>query len=191
MANGSAACAECGAGLPEAARFCSQCGARVATAVATGERRPVAILFADLAGFTRLTSESDPEAIRDLLGRYFAEVDGAIVRAGGTVDKHIGDATMAVFGAPVAHGNDIERAVRAAGEIHDAMAALSAQFGRPLATHVAIASGEVVAASVGSVTRSDYTVTGDAVNLASRLEGPQAHRPGTGVPQKAQRPEAT
>ena len=87
----------------------------------------MAILFADLAGFTRLTSENDPEAIRDLLGRYFAAVDGAVVRAGGAIDKHIGDATMAVFGAPVAHGNDIERAVRAAFEIHDAMAALSAE----------------------------------------------------------------
>jgi class 3 adenylate cyclase/tetratricopeptide (TPR) repeat protein len=156
--------------MPHGARFCPQCGARVASAPAAAERRPVAILFADLAGFTQLTAESDPEAIRDLLGRFFAEVDGAVVRAGGTVDKHIGDATMAVFGAPVAHGNDVERAIRAAGEIHAAMARLSAQFGRPLATHVAIASGEVIAAPVGSATRSDYTVTGDAVNLASRLE---------------------
>ncbi len=170
MANDSLACAECGAGLPQGARFCPQCGARVAATAVAAERRPVAILFADLAGFTRLSAESDPEAIRDLLGRFFAEVDGAVVRAGGTVDKHIGDATMAVFGAPVAHGNDVERAVRAAGEIHAAMAGLSARFGRPLATHVAIASGEVVAAAVGSATRSDYTVTGDAVNLASRLE---------------------
>ncbi len=175
MANESAACTECGAALPAGARFCPQCGARVASA-AGGERRPVAILFADLAGFTRLTSENDPEAIRDLLGRYFAAVDGAVVRAGGAIDKHIGDATMAVFGAPVAHGNDIERAVRAAFEIHDAMAALSAEFGRALAAHVAIASGEVVAASVGSAARNDYTVTGDAVNLASRLE--ELSRPG-------------
>ena len=155
MANELAACADCGAPLPSGARFCPQCGARVASAAAGGERRPVAILFADLAGFTKLTAETDPEAVRDLLGRYFAQVDGVVVRAGGTIDKHIGDATMAVFGAPVAHGNDIERAVRAACEIHDAMAALSAEFGRPLAAHVAIASGEVVAASVGSAARND------------------------------------
>jgi class 3 adenylate cyclase/tetratricopeptide (TPR) repeat protein len=130
----------------------------------------VAVLFADLAGFTKLTSEADAEEVHRLLGRYFEVVDGIVARSGGTVDKHIGDATMAVFGAPVAHGNDVERAVRAACDIHDAMAALSAEFGRTLATHVGVASGEVVAASTGSAVRADYTVTGDAVNLASRLE---------------------
>ncbi len=170
---GGEACGDCGAALPPQARFCPQCGARVAAApppAAAGERRPVAILFADLAGFTRLTSEADAEEIHRLLGRYFDLVDGAVARAGGSVDKHIGDATMAVFGAPVAHGNDVERSVRAACEIHEAMATLSAEFGRTLAAHVGIASGEVVAASTGSAVRADYTVTGDAVNLASRLE---------------------
>lgn len=176
---GDAACGTCTAALPSGARFCPQCGARVeasappgraAPTAPAGERRPVAVLFADLAGFTRLTSEADAEAIHRLLGRYFDLVDGAIARAGGTVDKHIGDATMAVFGAPVAHGNDVERAVRAAFEIHEAMDVLSREFGRTLAAHVGIASGEVVAASTGSSVRADYTVTGDAVNLASRLE---------------------
>ena len=176
MAENAPVCSECGAELPPRARYCPQCGARAAdapapaAAAATGERRPVAVLFADLAGFTRLTSEADAEEVHRLLGRYFEIVDGIVVRAGGTVDKHIGDATMAVFGAPVAHGNDVERAVRAACEIHEAMAALSDEVGRKLATHVGIASGEVVAASTGSAVRADYTVTGDAVNLASRLE---------------------
>src|SRR5688572_16462201 len=165
-------CPECHAALPPQARFCAQCGARVAAppGPVAGERRPVAILFADLAGFTRLTSEIDAEEVHRLLGRFFEVVDGVIAGLGGTIDKHIGDATMAVFGAPVAHGNDVERAVRAACDIHDAMAALSAEFGRPLATHIGIANGEVVAASIGSAVRADYTVTGDAVNLASRLE---------------------
>ncbi len=165
-------CPKCQAELPPQARFCARCGARVAasTAPAGGERRPVAILFADLAGFTRLSSEMDAEDVHRLLGRYFEVVDGVIARSGGTVDKHMGDATMAIFGAPVAHGNDVERAVRAACDIHDAMHALSAEFGRTLATHVGMASGEVVAASVGSTVRADYTVTGDAVNLASRME---------------------
>jgi class 3 adenylate cyclase len=164
-------CGDCGAALPAAARFCPQCGARVVKAATpAGERRPVAILFADLAGFTKLTAESDAEEVHRLLGRFFELVDGAIARCGGSVDKHIGDATMAVFGAPIAHGNDVERAVRAACEIHDAMAALSAEVGKPLATHIGIANGEVVAASTGSAVRADYTVIGDAVNLASRLE---------------------
>ena len=170
MSERQPACGDCGAALPVAARFCPSCGARVAAAAPTGERRAVAILFADLAGFTRLTSEIDAEDVHRLLGRYFELVDGAIARCGGSVDKHIGDATMGVFGAPVAHGNDIERAVRAACEIHDAMAGFSAEVGKPLATHIGIASGEVVAASTGSAVRADYTVTGDAVNLASRLE---------------------
>lgn len=172
MSEPSASCAACRAVLPPLARFCAQCGAAVvvAPAPAAGERRPVAILFADLAGFTRLTSQLDAEDVHRLLGRFFEVVDGAVARSGGTVDKHIGDATMAVFGAPVAHGNDIERAVRAACDIHEGMRALSAEFGRPLATHIGVANGEVVAASVGSAVRTDYTVTGDAVNLASRLE---------------------
>ncbi|HVE50352.1 MAG TPA: adenylate/guanylate cyclase domain-containing protein [Casimicrobiaceae bacterium] len=165
-------CPECRAELSADARFCSQCGARVVShaSKSSGERRPVAVLFADLAGFTRLTTELDAEEVRALLGRYFEIVDGAITRAGGTVDKHIGDATMAIFGAPVAHGNDIERSVRAACDIHERIGALTAEYGRPLAVHIGIASGEVVAAAVGSATRADYTVTGDAANLASRLE---------------------
>ena len=169
-------CNDCGTALPAKARFCPECGARVASAAsapaatAAGERRPVAILFADLAGFTKLTSEADAEVVHGLLGRFFELVDGAIARFGGSVDKHIGDATMGVFGAPVAHGNDVERAVGAACEIHEAIAALSAELGKPLATHIGIASGEVVAASTGSAVRADYTVIGDAVNLASRLE---------------------
>jgi class 3 adenylate cyclase len=165
-------CADCRAPLPR-----THGSARTAVLASRNppRRRPASaapspILFADLAGFTKLTSEIDAEEVHRLLGRFFELVDGAIARSGGTVDKHIGDATMAVFGAPVAHGNDIERAVRAACEIHEAMATLSAEAGKPLATHIGIASGEVVAASTGSAVRADYTVTGDAVNLASRLE---------------------
>ena len=133
------------------------------------ERRQVAILFADLSGYTHLSSTLDAEEVHRLLTRFFELVDGVISRLGGTIDKHIGDAVMAVFGAPVAHGNDTERALRAAGEIHAAMATLTREFARPLAAHIGIASGEVVAADTGSAAHRNYTMTGDAVNLAARL----------------------
>ena len=133
------------------------------------ERRQVAILFADLTGYTRLSSTLDAEEVHRLLTRYFDRVDAVIGELGGAIDKHIGDAVMAVFGAPVAHGNDTERALRAAFRIHAAMETLTAEFARPLAAHVGIASGEVVAADTGSSAHSNYTMTGDAVNLAARL----------------------
>ena len=168
-------CPQCGAELPAGARFCSQCGQRVdAPAVErptapAGERRQVAILFADLSGYTRLSRTQDPEETHALLTRFFELVDGVIERFGGTIDKHIGDAVMGVFGAPVAYGNDVERALRASVAIHDAMASLSTDRGRTLGTHIGVASGEVVAATTGSASHRNYTVTGDAVNLAARL----------------------
>jgi class 3 adenylate cyclase/tetratricopeptide (TPR) repeat protein len=164
------ACSGCGETLPPAARFCPNCGARVVAAAApAGERRQVTIVFADLTGYTRLSSTQDPEETHRLLTRFFERTDAVITRWGGAIDKHIGDAVMGVFGAPVAYGNDVERALRAAVDIHGAMAALSSEHGRPFATHVGIASGEVVAAATGSAAHLNYTVTGDAVNLAARL----------------------
>ncbi|HEX4884458.1 MAG TPA: adenylate/guanylate cyclase domain-containing protein [Casimicrobiaceae bacterium] len=173
-------CADCGGRLPDGARFCPQCGVGIRSADAAppareprgwGERREVVVLFADLAGYTSLSSRLDPEDVHRLLGRYFAVVDGIVASYGGTIDKHIGDAVMALFGAPVAHGNDAERAVRAACDIHVALAALARDAGAMLSAHIGIASGEVVAADTGSSAHSAYTVTGDAVNLAARLEG--------------------
>jgi class 3 adenylate cyclase/tetratricopeptide (TPR) repeat protein len=168
-------CVQCRAALPPGARFCPSCGAPVAdraavqAAAPAGERRQVAILFADLASYTRMSSGLDAEEVHRILTRYFELADGAIERAGGAIDKHVGDAVMGVFGAPVAHGNDIERALRAALDIHAGMAALATDVGRPLAAHVGVASGEVVAAATGSGAHRPYTVTGDAVNLAARL----------------------
>ena len=170
-------CTQCGAALPPQARFCPQCGARVAEAPAasapsglpSGERRQVAILFADLSGYTHLSQTQDPEETHRLLTRFFELVDDVIERLGGSIDKHIGDAVMGVFGAPVAYGNDVERALRAAVAIHEGMITLSAEAKAALGTHIGIASGEVVAAATGSAARHDYTVTGDAVNLAARL----------------------
>ena len=135
----------------------------------TGERRQVTILFADLCGFTAISRTLDPEEVRELVGRYTAIVDDIVVGYGGTVDKHIGDAVMALFGAPRAHDDDPMRAARAALDIHEALGRLSATPTRPLQAHVGIASGEVVAGILGRAEASDYTVLGDSVNLAARL----------------------
>ncbi|WP_170560607.1 adenylate/guanylate cyclase domain-containing protein [Ruegeria atlantica] len=133
----------------------------------SGERRQVTVLFADICGFTKLSSSIDSEAVHNLLSAYFEVADGIVNSFGGTVDKHVGDSVMAVFGAPISHGNDAERAVRAAIAIQDAMPGVSEQAGRPLETHIGIACGEVVASGVGP--DSHYTVIGESVNLAARL----------------------
>ncbi|MCP4318545.1 MAG: AAA family ATPase [Hyphomicrobiales bacterium] len=135
-----------------------------------GERRQVTVLFADVSDFTRLSSELGAEETHALLNRYFETVDAIVDGYGGTVDKHMGDNLMAVFGAPVAHTDDPERAIRAAIDIHQAMTGLSDELGRDLAVHIGIASGQVVASGTGSDTHREYTVTGDTVNLASRLD---------------------
>ena len=135
-----------------------------------GERRQVTVLFADLSGFTKLSNELGAEATHTLLNRYFEVVDGIVEDYGGRVDKHIGDNVMAVFGAPIAHTDDPERAVRAALDIHQAMTEISDTVGRNLYVHIGVASGQVVASGTGSDAHREYTVTGDSVNLASRLQ---------------------
>ncbi len=183
-------CAACGAPLPtpcpdcgyanEAAdRYCGGCGRRLDAAAPSsplpggaaleGDRRPVTILFCDLVGYTRLSSERDPEEVHALLERFFALVDSIVDRFGGAIDKHIGDAAMALFGAPRAHGDDALRAVRAALEIQASVAKLALDDSTPLAVHVGVAAGEVVASSVGSDRHRRYTVTGEAANIAARL----------------------
>lgn len=142
----------------------------------SGERRQVAILFADLAGFTALSREVDAEEVHALLERFFACADRLVAEHGGRVDKHIGDCVMAVFGAPVAHGNEAERAVCAALAIRDAMPSLATETGRAVMVHIGIAVGEVVAGGTGSAAHREYTVTGNSVNLAARLT--DAARPG-------------
>ncbi len=159
-------------------KFCGGCGRQLEALSSSplsvppsrGERRPVTILFADLAGYTRLSSSLDPEETHRLLERFFEVADGAVMRFGGSIDKHIGDNVMGIFGAPIAHGNDPERAVRAAIEIHAAAAELSEKLGVSLRVHIGIASGEVMASGLGSSHHQEYTMTGDAVNLAARLQ---------------------
>jgi class 3 adenylate cyclase/tetratricopeptide (TPR) repeat protein len=136
----------------------------------SGEHRQVTVLFADIAGFTKLTIELGAENVHSLLNRYFETVDAIVANYGGTVDKHIGDNVMAVFGAPIAHDDDPLRAVRAAFEIHRQVGQLHDSRGRKLEVHVGIASGQVVASGTGSDKHRQYTVTGDSVNLAARLQ---------------------
>jgi class 3 adenylate cyclase len=133
------------------------------------ERRPVAIMFCDLVGYMRLSSRLDPEEVHAILERFFAIVDSVVDSYGGTIDKHIGDAAMALFGTPRAYGDDGLRAVRAALEIQLAVPAQLASASGALAVHVGLAMGEVVASRVGSEKRREYTVVGEAANLAARL----------------------
>jgi len=169
-------CSACGHANPDANLFCGQCGARLASSAANdswrplGERRQVTILFADLAGFTRLTRTLDAEDVHRILNLFFDVSDAAVRDHGGHIDKHIGDNVMALFGAPIAHTDDPTRAVRAALKIHGAVEGIITGDGEPLAAHIGIASGEVVASTTGSANHREYTVVGEAVNLASRLE---------------------
>ena len=119
------------------------------------------MLFADLTDFTKLSQELGAEETHTLLNQYCETVDAVVEDYGGNIDKHIGDAVMAVFGAPTAHDDDPLRAVRAALDIQQAMAGLSQSVGREMQTHICIASGVVVA----SGTHIEYTMTGDPVNL--------------------------
>jgi class 3 adenylate cyclase/tetratricopeptide (TPR) repeat protein len=143
---------------------------RVTSPLPEAERRQVTVLFADIAGYTKLADELDAEEVHALLGSFFDLADASVVDHGGTVDKHIGDCVMAVFGAPVAYGNDPERCVRAALDIGSRMPLVAANFGRPIGVHIGIASGEVMASDTGSARHVEYTVTGESVNLASRLK---------------------
>ncbi|MCC6739477.1 MAG: tetratricopeptide repeat protein [Planctomycetia bacterium] len=132
------------------------------------ERRVVTILFSDLSGFTRLSERMDPEDVADTVDALFHRFRAAIEAVGGTVDKFIGDAVMAVFGAPLAHADDPARAVRAGLALQRELAAFNRERGLELAMRVGVNTGEVLWGSVGG---SAATAMGDAVNVAQRLEG--------------------
>jgi class 3 adenylate cyclase/tetratricopeptide (TPR) repeat protein len=135
-----------------------------------GERRQVTVLFADLSGFTALAETMDPEDVRQVMNACFARLVPLVEAYGGTIDKFIGDAIMALFGAPIAYENDAERAVRTALAMLEALAAFNAEQGTTLGLHCGINTGLVIAGGIGTQTRHDYSVMGDAVNLAARLE---------------------
>src|SRR5215212_3586620 len=114
-------CERCGTENPEAAKFCLECGAPLAAPAAGEVRKIVTIVFCDITGSTALGESADPESLRALLARYFEQMRAIVERHGGTVEKFVGDAVMAVFGVPVLHEDDALRALRAAAEMRDAL----------------------------------------------------------------------
>ncbi len=160
-------CAQCGRENPDDARFCLACGARLGAQAAETreERKVVSILFADLVGFTSQAERLDPEDVRATLSPYYARLRSELERHGGTVEKFIGDAVMAVFGAPVAHEDDPERAVRAGIAIRDAIV----EDGR-LQVRVAVTTGEALVTLDAAPAEGEGMVAGDVVNTAARLQ---------------------
>ena len=185
-------CPSCGTPAPPEAKFCMSCGTALdpaapapvpaaapppaARATPADERRQVTVLFADLSGYTAVSERMDPESVKALVDDALKRLGDEVARYGGTVDKYIGDNVMAIFGAPVAHEDDEERAVRAALGMQAAMdginADMTARHGASLQLRVGINTGEVLAGAVGD----GYTVIGDTVNVAARLQA--AGRPG-------------
>jgi class 3 adenylate cyclase len=158
-------CTSCGRESADDFAFCPHCGASfVEVAPEREQRKTVTVLFCDVTGSTELGEKLDPETLRTLLARYFERMSAIVERHGGTVEKFIGDAVMAVFGVPVVHEDDALRAVRAAVEMREAFAELGVK-GR-----IGVTTGEVVSGT------EERLATGDAVNVAARLE--QAAQPG-------------
>src|SRR5919108_210639 len=194
-------CPSCGTPAPPEARFCMTCGSALdaeagtvaprgpagaaapfppargpeAVSIPPEERRQVTVLFADLSGYTAFAERMDPETVKSLVDRALLRLGHEVERYGGTVDKYIGDNVMALFGAPVAHEDDAERAVRAGLGMQAAMAEINDGLpeGVHFALRVGVNSGEVLAGAIGDA----YTVTGDTVNVASRLQS--CARPGS------------
>jgi class 3 adenylate cyclase/tetratricopeptide (TPR) repeat protein len=171
----AATCPHCGAPNRNDARFCASCGQTLAAeqpghgaaavpASALAERRLVTVLFTDLVGFTSLAEDRDPEAVRELLSRYFDTATEIVTLHGGTVEKFIGDAVMAVWGTPTAHEDDAERAVRAALELVDAVSTLHPN----LQARAGLLTGQA-AVTLGATNQG--MVAGDLVNTAARLQG--------------------
>jgi class 3 adenylate cyclase/tetratricopeptide (TPR) repeat protein len=165
-------CPNCGEENPEKFRLCGFCGAQLAPALPPQEtRKTVTIVFSDLKGSTNLGEALDSEALREVMNRYFEEMREALRRHGGTIEKYIGDAVMAVFGLPTLHEDDAVRAVRAAADMQRRLGELNDElervWGVRLANRTGVNTGEVVA---GDPTTGQRLITGDAVNVAARLE---------------------
>jgi class 3 adenylate cyclase len=178
-------CPSCGAANEADDHFCGECGAALSSGQASAtqrngaplpggvhlspsERRLVSVLFTDLVGFTSLSESRDAEEVRELLSHYFEEARRIVGRYGGTIEKFIGDAVMAVWGSPIAREDDAERAVRAGLELVAAVAAIGIDEGtESLAARAGVATGEAV---VDRSAQAEGMVVGDLVNTASRVQ---------------------
>jgi class 3 adenylate cyclase/tetratricopeptide (TPR) repeat protein len=186
-------CADCGAKLdvlcphchssnPPPSKFCGECGQKLdATPVKAkpipptdSERKHVTVLFSDMSGYTAMTEKLDPEDVKEIMGRVFGEISQVVARYEGFIEKFIGDAVMALFGAVTAHEDDPVRAIKAAREIHEIVSTISPKYekriGKPLAMHTGICTGLVITGDV-NLEKGTHGVLGDTINTASRLSG--------------------
>jgi class 3 adenylate cyclase len=166
-------CSSCSQDNPAGARYCNLCGAPLDHEAdeSRDERKIVTVLFADLVGFTARAEHLDPEDVREILDTYYARLRSEIERYGGVVEKFIGDAVVAVFGAPTAHGDDPERAVRAALAVREAVAELNAADPElDLQVRIAVNTGEAIVSLGARTEAGEAMVAGDVVNTASRLQ---------------------
>ena len=159
-------CGNCGRESPDDFAFCPVCAAPLVAPVEPHEvRKTVTVVFCDVTGSTAMGEKLDPESVRRVMSRYFSEMRTALERHGASVEKFIGDAVMAVFGIPLTHDDDADRAVRAAFALRERIAALNATGRFELELRVGVNSGQVVTGDAG-----ETLVTGDPVNAGARLQ---------------------
>jgi class 3 adenylate cyclase len=165
-------CSSCGFGpLPAGLAYCTACGAAIEPPAVELERKIVSVVFVDVVGFTSMAEKLDPEDVRRIIDPYYARVREELERYGGTVEKFIGDAAMALFGAPVAHEDDAERAVRAALAVREAVGRLhQEQASTRLQVRIGVATGEAVVTLNALPAEGAAMAHGDVVNTAARIQ---------------------
>ncbi len=182
-------CPSCQSTNPPDYKFCGECGYNFTktsaitpqpietpskTTISDSARKQVTVLFSDMSGYTAMTEKLDPEEVKEIMGKVFGEISKVVARYEGFIEKFIGDAVMALFGATQSHEDDPVRAIKAAREIHEIVSSISPQYekkiGKPLSMHTGISTGLVVTGEV-NLEKGTHGVLGDTINVASRLSG--------------------